>query len=433
MTHIDNHPARRRARRARRAAAAGAASLALLAAGACALDVTNPNAATEEQVLTTPAGMRALTVGLQGRLGTAIEEAVWIPGLVSGEIGNTNASQATQREFQRFPEDTANTEITNTNPELLDLWARHYALLRTANDVLDNVDDVTLAPGTRSGMTALARTGKALAFGTLIESFEQIVIMPEQDDPPFVDRATALAEALALLAQARADLDAQAPSAEFTALLAPGFNLPATIRALQARYALAAGQYAQALAFANEVPAAATSVYSYTATDPNPLRQQIQALGYFGALSSFRTQAEAGDTRVARFTTATATTAFGGATLVGINVFRDVADPIPVFTQEELTLIRAEAQARLNQLPEARTLVNAVRTANGLPARDAATLGTQQAILDEIYRQRRYSLFLTGLRWSDQRRFGRLSEAKVAYLPYPLSETNTNPNTPPNP
>lgn len=409
-----------------------AASLALGLAG-CSLDVTNPNAATEEQVLTSAAGLRALTVGLQGRMGNAVEEAVWVSGLVSGEIGNTNASQSTQREFQRFPDASANAAIEETNPDVVDLWSKHYAVVRTANDILGNVDDVTLAPGTRSGMTALARTAKALAFGTLIESFERIVITPQQDEPPFVDRAAALGEALALLAQARADLDAQAVSAEFTALLAPGFNLPATIRALQARYALAAGQYAQALAFANEVPAAATSVYSYTATDPNPLRQQIQALGYFGALSSFRTQAEAGDTRVARFTTATATTAFGGATLVGINVFRDVADPIPVFTQEELTLIRAEAQARLNQLPEARTLVNAVRTANGLPARDAATLGTQQAILDEIYRQRRYSLFLTGLRWSDQRRFGRLSEAKVAYLPYPLSETNTNPNTPPNP
>ena len=412
--------------------ALAAATLALGLAG-CALDVTNPNAATEEQVLASPAGLRALVVGLQGRMGNAVEEAVWVSGLVSGELGNTNASQSTQREFQRFPDASANAAIEETNPDVVDLWSKHYAIVRTANDILENVDAVTLAPGTRSGMTAIAKTAKALAFGTLIESFEQIVIAPEQDEPPFVDRAAALGEALALLASARADLAAQAPSAEFTALLAPGFDLAATIPALQARYALAAGQYAQALAFANEVPAGATSAYAFTATDPNPLRQQIQALGYFGALASFRSGAEAGDVRVDRFTTPTATTAFGGATLVGVNVYRDVADPIPVFTQEELTLIRAEAQARLNALPEARALVNAVRTANGLPARTDGELATQQAILDEIYRQRTYSLFLAGLHWADQRRFGRLDEAKVAYLPYPLSETNTNPNTPASP
>ena len=43
------------------------------------------NAATEEDVLTTPAGLKAVTIGLQGRVGNAIEEAIWIPGLVSGE------------------------------------------------------------------------------------------------------------------------------------------------------------------------------------------------------------------------------------------------------------------------------------------------------------------------------------------------------------
>ena len=400
---------------------------------ACALDVTNPNAATEEQVLAAPAGLRALTVGLQGRLGNAIEEAVWVSGLVAGEIGNTNASQSTQREFQRFPDATANADIEETNPDVVDLWAKHYAVVRTANDLLENADAVTLAPGTRAGMRALAKTAKAIAYGTLIESFEQIVIAPEQDDPPFVDRAAALAEVLALLASARADITAEAPSAEFTALLAPGFNLPATIRALQARYALAAGQHAEALAFANEVPAGATSVYAFTATDPNPLRQQIQALGYFGALASFRTDAEAGDTRVDRLTTPTATTAFGGATLVGVNLYLDVADPIPVFTQEELTLIRAEAHARLNQLPEARAAINVVRTANGLPALDAAALPTQEAVLAEVLRQRRYSLFLQGLRWADLRRFGRLADARAAYLPYPLTERATTPNTPANP
>src|SRR5688500_14809914 len=44
--------------------AAAAAMLAVTAMSACKLDITNPNAATEEGVLTSVAGIRALTIGL---------------------------------------------------------------------------------------------------------------------------------------------------------------------------------------------------------------------------------------------------------------------------------------------------------------------------------------------------------------------------------
>jgi hypothetical protein len=38
-----------------------------------------------------------------------------------------------------------------------------------------------------------------------------------------------------------------------------------------------------------------------------------------------------------------------------------------------------------------------------------------------------------GLHWADERRFGKISLAKVAYLPYPFTVRATNPNTPANP
>ena len=435
MTPYIHPSARRLPRRARHAAMLALALPLALGAAACSLDVTNPNAATEGEVLTTPAGLKAVTIGLQGRVGNAVEESVWIPGLVSGELGNTNASQSTQREFQNFPTATANTAIEETNPELLDLWAKWYEVVRSADDILNNVDGVTLAPGTKSGMTALAKTMKAIAFGTLIESFEQIPLDASQPNPAFSPRADVLARARELLASARADLDAQAPSDEFTStLLSPGLDLPNTIRALQARYALAAADPEGALGFANEVPPTASSVITYTSTDPNPLRGVIHALSYFAALDSYRTNAEAGDLRVDRYTTDVTQSAFGGATLVGVNVYREQTDPIELFRQDELTLIRAEAHARAERLPDARTAVNAVRTANGLGEKDATALPDQAALLDEIYVQRTYSLYITGLHWADVRRFDRVAtEAKVAWLPYPLSERSTNTNTPPNP
>lgn len=404
------------------------------AAGACSLDVTNPNAATKDEVLSTPAGLRAVAIGMQGRYGNALEEGIWIPGTVSGEIGTTNASQSLQREFQNFPDATANSDIEETNPELLDLWSKFYGVVRSANDVLDNVDAVPFEAGTRSGLKALARTMKADAFGRLIEAFEQIPLNVQQENPPFADRATVLAEILSLLAAADADLAATPASADFTNnVLAPGYNLPATITALRARYSLAAGNYTAALGFANAVPAGATSVIPYSSADPNPLRDAFHAARLFGALARFRTNAESGDTRVNKFTTSTALSAFGGASLVQIAVYSAFTDPIPVWTQEEMTLIRAEALARNNQLQPAIDQVNIVRQANGLLPKTIVQLPTQQAILDEIYTQRYYSLFLLGLHWADARRFGRTSEMKVPYLPYPLSERASNTNTPPNP
>jgi hypothetical protein len=74
-----------------------------------------------------------------------------------------------------------------------------------------------------------------------------------------------------------------------------------------------------------------------------------------------------------------------------------------------------------------------VRANAGLGPQTAATLPTQTAVLDEIYRQRRYALFLTGTRWADERRFGRIAEARTTYLPYPAQETVANPNPPTTP
>lgn len=402
---------------------------------ACSVDVTNPNAADEERALSAPAGVRAVAVGLQGRYGNSLEHAVWVPGVVSGELGNTDASLSTSREFQRYPVASANTpRIEVNNPDLLAFWARQFAVVRTADDLLGSVEGVALAPGTRSGILALAKTLKAAAFGTLIEAWEQIPLEPATPEPVYSPRGAVLARVLELLASARADLAGQAVSTEFTGLLVAGIDLPNTIRALQARHALAAGQYEQALAFANEVPAAAVSEFRFSTVDPNPVWSVVTGLRYFQAVATFRTAAEPNDARVARAVGTAVTTPFGGAQVVPILVYRNQNDPFPIFTQDEMTLIRAEAHARAGRLAEARTEVNRVRTAAGLAARDAAALGTQPAVLDEIYRQRGYSLFLTGRRWADQRRFGRVSEARATWLPYPEQERVANPrNTPANP
>jgi hypothetical protein len=59
------------------------------------------------------------------------------------------------------------------------------------------------------------------------------------------------------------------------------------------------------------------------------------------------------------------------------------------------------------------------------------------ALIAEIYENRKYELYATGLRWEDMRRLGQVgatSVAKRCWLPYPIAERNGNPaNVPENP
>ena len=413
----------------------GLAVAATASLSACSLDVTNPNAATQTSVLTTPAGLRTLGVGLQGRLGNFIGPDVTLTGIVAGELGNTDASLSTTREFQKYPNPSANSAaIDPTNSDLLNFWSTGFQVVRAANDILNNVDGVSLAAGTKSGLSALAKTSKAYAYGQMIEAWPQLPLDLTKTPPGYNPRSEVLAQTLSLLASARTDLSTTPVSTEFTTSVLQGsIDLLNTIRALQARYSLAAGDYTGALAFANEVPATASSRYTYSSVDQNPIWGSAIANGYFKAIATFRTDAEAGDTRVNKYTQSTVTTPFGGAQVVPLNVYLTASDPYPLFSQDELSLIRAEAYARTNQLPQAIAQINVVRANAGLGPQTSATLPTQAAVLDEIYRQRRYALFLTGTRWADERRFGRITEARTTYLPYPAQETVGNPNPPTTP
>jgi hypothetical protein len=410
---------------------ATAVVVATVSMSACKLDITNPNAATEQSVLTSVAGIRALAIGMQGRFTNSMDENLYIPGVVSGELGTTAITQSTQREYQNFPIASSNSAISETNVDLLDIWSKNYGVEKTADDILNNIEGLSFAPGTKAGIVGLAKLYKAWSYGLLIEAFQKISI---DGGATFVDRPAALTEILRLLASAKTDVTGTALTTDFTStILSPNFDLLNTIRVLQARYSLAAGTYSDALTFANEVPGTASSVITFGGADINPFNNLFHGQKFYGAISTYRANAEPGDTRVDRFTRSTTFAALGGATTNETNIFVTDGDPVPAWSQDEVSLIRAEALARLNRLPEAIDQINIVRNRAGLPSKTAATLSTQAAVLDEIFTQRTYSLFVSGLHWADERRFGKISMAKVAWLPYPFSLRATNPGTPANP
>ncbi len=127
--------------------------------------------------------------------------------------------------------------------------------------------------------------------------------------------------------------------------------------------------------------------------------------------------------------------------------FDNATKAIPVYLPGEMLLIKAEALARKNMLPEAVAELDKVLTKT--PANDAFGLGaglvgysgamTQQAILDAIYANRCMEMLMSGMRLEDSRRFGRPApndpneERNRNFYPYPFSERDNNPNTPPDP
>ncbi len=111
-------------------------------------------------------------------------------------------------------------------------------------------------------------------------------------------------------------------------------------------------------------------------------------------------------------------------------VYSGPGSPIPIIRNEELILLRAEANIGLGDIGSAATDINCIRTqVGGLAARDDLTAANA---LDELLYDKLYSLlFEGGHRWVDMRRYGKLDELPLdtpidvvhALYPIPRDET----------
>lgn len=415
----------------------------------CSLDQVNPNAPTNEQVLSEPDGIKALAIGMQAEYSAAIWDVVAVSSFLSKEYATMPSSVAGLRELE-----TGGSDVQPFNGTVNTLWSRHYRTIKSAEDLITNAPGAALLPGTKSGILALARTLKAMSLGEVIEAYQQVPItVTTSMTPTFTDRNAVLATVISLLETARDEIAATPPSTDFNStVLAIGFDLPNTINAMLARYALIAGDNVKALNAANAVNLARTSTLFYTSsTAQNPLYTNAILLAYYKPVRSFRLNAEAGDARVTYWVTPGTLNSFLGTPVDEFAKYTANNSPYYVYLPGEISLIKAEVYARQSDLPNALIEVNNVRTKTaatdaagigaGLPARTAAQLSTQQAMLDEIYNQRYYELFIGHLRLGDTRRFGKpgaetgpTTRSRTRnWLPFPDAERLANPNTPPDP
>lgn len=414
-----------------------AVAILTVGATACDLDLQDPNIPTEEEVISSSFTLLQTAVGLQAEYSNSFAEPVYATGMVTNELG---ANSATFDSFRVL--DTGSDQATNDFGASSGPWTGQYRVIRVADVVISNAGNVGLGPGTTSGLIALGKLYKAMAFGNLIQIYERIPIdvSPTNRSPEFATREQGLEHVVTLLEEARAQLQQTPASTEFNStVLAPGFDLENTILAMLARYRLIAGDLDGAATAAAAVNLGVFSEFRFSATDANPFWNLAVNGGNSTSMRPkdiFRTQAEAGDQRVAYWVTAADIQGFA-APLDNFNRYSDRTHSYPAYLPDEMKLIRAEVAARQGSLQQALTLLNEVRTqctsphpepVACLPALTLAEVSTQQAMLAEILEQRRYELYLQHVRWSDLRRFG--LPVKYMWMPVPVSECERNSNTP---
>ena len=422
----------------------------------CNKEYENVNQPTETQVLTTKSGLMGLAVGLEAHFATSSYYYIAeVPGLSTREMGDIS-TYVTPAELV-----LGGTPLSDDNTGITGLWRQLLRDKGMAENILTNVDAVTMEPGTKSGLKAYAKLFKAIALGYLSESFEKVPIDNQLDGKAkFNSRKEVLSECISLLKSAKADITAQPVSTEFSSLF-PKLDLPNVINAFLARYNLFAGNYAAAIAAVDAVDLTSKSVWQYDGSSyKNPVymfavyndpdtKPQLN----FGLTGKYIP--EKGDGRIAFYLDTTnkivEPPSVGGHTVVDLRGFFDTDNKsIPVYLPGEMLLIKAEAYAQTGDLPKAVQFINAIREKTNDVFGVNAGLGpwtgdvtNKSDIMDEIFKERSIELFMSGMRMEDSRRIhpnlvppaegSYFSERNRNFYPYPFDERSNNPNTPENP
>ncbi|NVO29910.1 RagB/SusD family nutrient uptake outer membrane protein [Hymenobacter lapidiphilus] len=437
--------------------ASGSLATLLLLAGCDDLtqidSVTDPNNASIESVLTNASlpQLNALAVGTEaslrlGHLGNSTNNQVL--GTLGREV--TVLAQTESRWYFELQGRASPTASINQLDDAAFYNGQYTGFARVgraarvfrASAANSSVIDATQ----KSGVDGFTRTYEALSKLHLLMLQGDNGIRVDLDNierpGPFVARDAALTNIRQQLDEANTNLGA-AGSTFFFPLSSgyAGFNAPATFaqvnRGLAARVALYQKDYAGALtaigaSFYSRTAALGLGpkmVFSATtASDAGNAYFQV-ADGSPSALVSvptnFVTEAETGDLRLAKAPIRTTPLTVGGITGVyEARVFPTQNSPLDIIRNEELLLIAAEARANTGDLAGALADINVIRTrAGGLPALTAAQLPNLEAYINEILRQRRYSLFYEGHRLVDLRRLDRLRTQVAPNQTLPFSTT----------
>ncbi|MEN8376793.1 MAG: RagB/SusD family nutrient uptake outer membrane protein [Gemmatimonadota bacterium] len=322
------------------------------------------------------------------------------------------------------------------------LWGLRYNNIRTANVVinaLDGLGENDMTGEEKAAISGFARTLQALDFLEIINTRDSNGAVIDVNRPvtepagAIVSRDAVFAHIESLLDQAASDLASGGGSFPFSLGGGfTGFDTPTSFaqanRGLAARVAVYQGNYGAALtaltqSFLDESAPLSTGAYHTFSTGSGDTQNGIAASGDIFAHPSLLddVQSNGGGEQDARFVAKLSVldppeSEAGISTDVGFKLYANLTDPVPIVKNEELILLRAEAQLGMGMLQQAADDINFIREESG-GLDEISDLGTQSAdaILDELLYNKRYSLlFEGGHRWIDMRRYGRLDELPLA-------------------
>ncbi|MCS6991333.1 MAG: RagB/SusD family nutrient uptake outer membrane protein [Chitinophagales bacterium] len=333
-------------------------------------------------------------------------------------------------------------------------WAAGYQVIRNAW-VLRHAVANTSAPindEQKRGYLGFAKTMQALQMlwlSNLTYDNPDGCIRVDVEDPdnlgPLVSYDEALDFIAALLDEAYDDLNNAGNSFLFP--LSTGFasfNTPATFgqfnRALRARVAAYQQDWNEvlnslAVSFLN--PSGSLTLGAYVAFStasgdrPNSMYISLPNLPSNArvAVNSWVADAEPGDLRLNKVAPRSEPAVSGQfSSNYDVALWSSLDDDIAIIRNEELILLSAEAKIHLGDLSGAIADLNIIRVAAGLAPYSGPS--DPESLINEMLKQRRYSLFGEGHRWVDMRRYNRLDQIQTdnpdedvwRYFPIPASE-----------
>ena len=320
-----------------------------------------------------------------------------------------------------------------------------YQAVKQANVLIDAVNPANnsvLNTAESAGYSGFAKTIKAYQLiWPLMQQWDN-GIRVEISDPlnpgPILDRATALTAIRAILAEGNSELQ----SGEFAFTLTSGwdgFNTPTGMlmvnRAIEARLAIYAGDYSGALSALSQsffdmndgrseaaMMVGPAHVYGNAPDVNNPLFYPLDAstntilIVHPAVVEDALPNDKRVENKIYQRTDPVISATLGAA-LPG--EYQDKRwptniDPIPFIRNEELILIKAEAEWFGADKSVAIQAINNIRNTWGVGDTSITTASTDAEFTDELLIQRRYSLWAEGgHRWIDLRRFDRLNASNI--------------------
>ena len=396
-------------------------------------------AATKTTVL---AALQGLPIGTRNTISSIV--------LTFGEIGREGYSLDPTN-----PDSNAPRMLSPTRALGASTWQNGYQAIRQANVVLHALDAVPgMTDAEKSASRGWTRTLMAVDLLTIIDVFDQygaaIDVDVSVDDPlpPIATKAQVFQRILDLLDQGKTDLQNGGTAFPFTPSPGfAGFNTPSTFikvnRAIRARADVYQQNWAAALtdlaaSFMDTTASLSLGAYNSYSTnagdvvnpmfDPTPRTQ----VAWPGIITEAQLRGDGTpDLRATQKTAPMTPRTLNQITVVlKWNIYKTAADPFPIIKNEDLILLRAEAELACTGLypsisctgnrANALAFINNIRVRSGglQPIADPGVGGTGSGdlLLDELLYNRRYSLLWEGAhRWIDMRRYGML-----ALLPHQL-------------